>query len=112
MFFLSMELLLITVFTTLIKFCRDVKKPSLFLIGRNAISWLMKGLFLDTRSLKEALKLTEPKLKQLRRCLVLEISKLFAVSLVMVVSMGGLLKISPKFQSPLLIFFKRCTFCF
>src|SRR3954465_34297 len=87
--FPSMELILITVCTTLIKFCRDVKKPTLFLIGRNAISWLMKGLFLDTRSLKEALKLTEPNLKQLRRCLALEILKVFVVSLVMLVSIGG-----------------------
>src|SRR3954470_5340309 len=55
--FLSMELLLITVCTTLIKFCRDVKKPTLFLIGRNVISWLMKELFLEIRSLKEVLKL-------------------------------------------------------
>src|SRR3954463_10238094 len=46
----SMELLLITVCTTLIKFCRDVKKPTFFLIGRNVILWLMKGLFLDARS--------------------------------------------------------------
>src|SRR3954469_17383746 len=71
--FLSMELLLVNVCTTLIKLCRDVNKPTLFLIGRNAISWLMKGLFLDTKFLKGALKLTEPKLKQLRRCLVLDI---------------------------------------
>src|SRR3954467_5467499 len=48
----SMELLLITVCTTLIEFCRDVKKTTLFLIGRNAISWLTKGLFLDTKFLK------------------------------------------------------------
>src|SRR3954470_3803224 len=75
--FPSMELILIIVCTTLIKFCRDVRKPTLFLTGRNVISWSMKGLFLDTRSLKEALKLTEPKLKQLRRCLALEISKVF-----------------------------------
>jgi hypothetical protein len=33
---LSMELLLIIVCTILIKFCRDVKKQILFLIGRNA----------------------------------------------------------------------------
>src|SRR4051812_27391150 len=110
--FPSMELLLMNVYTTLVKFCRDVKKPTLFLIGRNSISWLMKGLFWDTRSLKEALKLTEPKLKQLRRCLVLEISKVFIVSLVMLVSIGGLLKISPKFQSPLLIFFKKMYLLF
>src|SRR4051812_47275528 len=96
--FPSMELLLITICTTLIKFCRDVRKPILFLTRRNAISWLMKELFLDTRSLKGVLKLIEPKLKQLRRCLVLEISKVFVVSLVMLVSIGGLLKISPKFQ--------------
>src|SRR4051812_7751206 len=68
----SMELLLITVCTTLIKFCRDVKKPTLFLIGRNVISWLMKEFFLDTKFLKEVLKLTEPRLKQLRICPALE----------------------------------------
>src|SRR4051794_17662144 len=33
--------------------------------------------------------------------------KVFIVSLVMLVSIGDLLKISPKFQSPLLIFFKK-----
>src|SRR4051794_36731121 len=70
-----MELLLITACITLIKFCRDVKKQTWFLTGRNVISWLMKELFLDIRSLKEVLKLTETKLKQLRRCLVLGISK-------------------------------------
>src|SRR4051812_30520546 len=110
--FPSMELLLITVCTTLIKFCRDVKKQTLFLTGRNVISWLMKELFLDIRSLKEVLKLTEPKLKQLRRCLVLRISKVFVVSLVMLVSIGDLLKISPKFQSPLLIFIKKMYLLF
>src|SRR3954463_8393236 len=107
-----MELLLISVCTTLIKFCRDVKKPTFFLIGRNAISWVMKGLFLDTKFLKEVLKLTEPKLKQLRRCLVLGILKVFVVSLVMLVSIGGLLKISQKFQSPLPIFFKNMYLLF
>src|SRR4051812_21191093 len=110
--FPSMELLLITVCTTLIKFCRDVRKPTLFLTRRNAISWLMRGLFLDTRSLKEAMKLTEPKFKQLRRCLILEISKVFVVSLVMLVYIGGLSKIYPKFKSPLLIFFKKMYLLF
>jgi hypothetical protein len=37
--FPSMELLLITVCTTLIKFCRGAKKLTLFLIGRNATLW-------------------------------------------------------------------------
>jgi hypothetical protein len=36
---LSMELLLIIVCTILIKFCRDVKKLILFLIGTNATLW-------------------------------------------------------------------------
>ena len=31
--------------TILIKFCRDVKKLTLFLIGRNVTLWLMKELF-------------------------------------------------------------------
>src|SRR3954463_14252875 len=44
--FPSMELPLIIVCTTLIKFCRDVKKLILFFIGRSATSWLMKKLFL------------------------------------------------------------------
>src|SRR3954454_5201444 len=65
----SMELLLIIVCTTLTKFCRDVRKQIFFLIGRNATLWLMKELFLDIKFLKGALKLIEPKLKQLRRCL-------------------------------------------
>src|SRR3954471_3164703 len=44
--FPSMELPLIIVCTTLIKFCRDVKKLISFLIGRSATLWLMKELFL------------------------------------------------------------------
>src|SRR3954471_13233509 len=47
--FSSMELPLIIVCTTLIKFCRDVKNLILFLIGINATSWLMKELFLDIK---------------------------------------------------------------
>src|SRR5215216_8198832 len=50
----SMELLLIIVCTTLIKFCRGVERLILFLIGRNATSWLMKGLSLGIKFLKEA----------------------------------------------------------
>ncbi|KAK1620163.1 hypothetical protein QYE76_025680 [Lolium multiflorum] len=34
---------------TLIKFCRDVKKLTLFLIGRNATLWLMKELYWDIK---------------------------------------------------------------
>src|SRR3954471_3305574 len=68
----SMELPLIIVCTTLIKFCRDARKLILFLVGRNATLWLMKELFLDIKFLKEELKLIEPKLKQLRRCLAQE----------------------------------------
>src|SRR4051812_33986692 len=40
--FPSMEPPLTTVSTILIKFCRDVKKQILYLIGRSAISWLTK----------------------------------------------------------------------
>jgi hypothetical protein len=36
---LSIELLLITVCTILIKFCRDARKLIMFLIGRNATLW-------------------------------------------------------------------------
>ena len=38
----SMGLLLIIAYTILIKFCRDVKKQTSFLIGRSVILWLMK----------------------------------------------------------------------
>jgi hypothetical protein len=103
----SMELLLIIVCTILIKFCRDVKKLILFLIGRNATLWWMKELFLDIKFLKEVLKLTEQKLKQLRKCPVLGMLKVFVVFLAMLVFIGGLLKISIRFQSLLLIFFKK-----
>src|SRR3954471_9975429 len=84
--FMSMELLLIIVCTILIKFCRDVKKLILFLIGRNVTLWLMKEFSLDIKFLKEVLKLIEPKLKQLRKCHVLGMLKVFVVSLVMLVS--------------------------
>ncbi|KAK1685046.1 hypothetical protein QYE76_045894 [Lolium multiflorum] len=53
---------------TSIKFCRDVKKLTLFLIGRNATLWLMKELYWDIKFPREVLKLIELKLKQLRRC--------------------------------------------
>jgi hypothetical protein len=109
---LSMELLLVTVCTILIKFCRAVRKLILFLIGRNATLWLMKELFLDIKFLKEVLKLTEQKLKQLRKCPVLGMSKVFVVFLVMLVSIGGLLRIYLKFQSLLLIFFKNMFLLF
>jgi hypothetical protein len=108
----SMELLLITACTILIKFCRDVRKLILFLIGRNATLWLMKELFLDIKFLKEVLKLTEQKLKQSRKCPVLGILKVFVVFLVMLVFIGGLLKIFIKFQSLLLIFFKKMYLLF
>src|SRR3954453_12719393 len=52
----SMGLPLIIVCTILIKFCRDVKKLILFLIGRSVTLWLMKGLFLGIKFLKEVLK--------------------------------------------------------
>src|SRR3954465_15858787 len=53
----SMGLPLIIVCTILIKFCRDVKKLILFLIGRNATLWLMKEFFLGIKFLTEVLKL-------------------------------------------------------
>ncbi|KAK1610918.1 hypothetical protein QYE76_034591 [Lolium multiflorum] len=68
MIFLSMGILLIIACETLIKFCRDVKKLTLFLIGRNATLWLMKELYWDIKFPREVLKLIELKLKQLRRC--------------------------------------------
>jgi hypothetical protein len=59
----------------------------------------MEELFLDIKFLKEVLKLTEQKLKQLRKCPVLGMPKVFVVFLVILVSIGGLLKISLEFQS-------------
>ncbi|KAK1668899.1 hypothetical protein QYE76_057058 [Lolium multiflorum] len=78
MIFPFMGILLIVACETLIKFCRDVKKLTLFLIGRNATLWLMKELYWDIKFLREVLKLIELKLKQLRRCPIrgmLKISK-------------------------------------
>src|SRR5215216_1976647 len=112
MTFLSMELLLIIVYTTLIKFCRDVKKLILFLIGRNATTWLIKGLSLGIKFLKEVYKLIELRLRQLRRCHAQETSKVFVVSLVMLVSIEGLLKTFLGYQKPSLIFFKKMYLSF
>src|SRR3954470_15721344 len=105
--FLSMELPLIIFCTILIKFCRDVKKLILFLIGRSVTLWLMKELFLGIKFLKEVLKYTEPKWKQLGKCPIQGMLKVFAVFLVMLVFIQGLFRISLKFQSLLLIFFKK-----
>ncbi|KAK1603313.1 hypothetical protein QYE76_017659, partial [Lolium multiflorum] len=52
MIFPSMGILLIVACETLIKFCRDVKKLTLFLIGRNATLWLMKELYWDIKFLR------------------------------------------------------------
>ncbi|KAK1697483.1 hypothetical protein QYE76_014180 [Lolium multiflorum] len=57
------------------KLIKDVKKLTLFLIGRNATLWLMKELYWDIKFLKEVLKLIELKLKQLRRCPILGMLK-------------------------------------
>src|SRR3954451_11446654 len=89
----SMGLPLIIVCTILIKFCRDPKRLILFLIGKSATLWLMKGLFLGIKFLKEVLKSTEPKWKQLRKCPVPGMLKVFAVFLVRLVFIGGLLRI-------------------
>jgi hypothetical protein len=67
----------------------------------------MKELFLNIKSLKEVLKLTEQRLKQLRKCPVLGMLKVFVVFLVMLVFIGGSLKISLIFQSLLLIFVQK-----
>src|SRR5215203_5013734 len=109
MIFLSMGILLIIACETLIKFCRDVKKLTLFLIGRNATLWLMKELYWDIKFLREVLKLIELKLKQLKRCPILGMLKVFVVFLVMLVFIGDILKISLKFQNLLLISFKKIS---
>ena len=62
--------------------------------------------------MKEVLKSIEPKLKQLRKCPVQGMLKVFVVFLAMLVSIGGLLKISLKFQNLLLIFSKRMYLLF
>ncbi|KAK1649196.1 hypothetical protein QYE76_067001 [Lolium multiflorum] len=82
MIFLSMVILLIIACETSIKFCRDVRKLTLFLIGRNATLWLMKELYWDIKFPREVLKLIELKLKQLRRCPIRGMLKVFVVFLV------------------------------
>ena len=66
-----------------------------------------EGIVLGIKSLKEALKLTELRLRRLRKFLTPKMSKVFVVFLVMPVTIEGLLKISLKFQSLLRMFFKR-----
>ncbi|KAK1598817.1 hypothetical protein QYE76_018498, partial [Lolium multiflorum] len=68
---------------TSIKFCRDVKKLTLFLIGRNATLWLMKELYWDIKFPREVLKLIELKLKQLRRCPILGMLKIGRVLIIL-----------------------------
>src|SRR5215203_1435365 len=107
-----MEILLIIACGTLIKFCRGAKKLTLFLFGRNATLWLMKELYWDIKFPREVLKLIELKLKPLRRCPILGMLKVFVVFLVMLGFIGGLLKIFLRFQSLLLIFFKKMYLLF
>src|SRR5215217_1657513 len=112
MIFLSMGILLIIACETLIKFCIDVKKLTLFLIGKNATLWLMKELYWDIKFPREVLKLIELKLKQLRRCPIPGMLKVFVVFLVTLGFIGDLLKTAPRFQNLLLIFFKKTYLLF
>src|SRR3954469_11201814 len=63
----SMELPLIIVCTTLIKFCIDVRKLILFLIGRNATLWLMKELFLEIKFLKRGIEVDRAKVEAIEK---------------------------------------------
>ncbi|KAK1663715.1 hypothetical protein QYE76_051874, partial [Lolium multiflorum] len=60
-----------------------------------------EGIVLGHKISREVLKLIELKLKQLRRCPILGMLKVFVVFLVMLVFIGGLLKIFSKISKPL-----------
>jgi hypothetical protein len=66
-----------------------------------------EGIVLEHKISERGIELIEQKSKQLRKCPVLGMLKVFIVFLVMLVFIGGLLKISLRFQSRLLIFFKK-----
>src|SRR5215203_4301101 len=67
MIFLSMGILLIIACETSIKFCRDVKKLTLFLIGRNATLWLMKELYWDIKFPKRGIEVDKAKVEAIEK---------------------------------------------
>src|SRR3954463_13017615 len=105
--FPSMEPPLTTVSTTLIKFCRDVKKQIWYSIGRNAISWLTKGSFLVTRFPRGELKWTRRRLKLLKGCPIQGTSKVFVVFSVMLFSIEDLSRTFLRLRDPSLILSRR-----
>src|SRR4051812_5545219 len=89
---LSMEPLLTIVSTSLIKFCRDVRRQIWCLTGRSDTLWSMRELFLATRFPRGVLKWTEPRSKQFKGCPIQGTSKVFVVFSVMLVSREDLRK--------------------
>jgi hypothetical protein len=71
-----------------------------------------EGIVLGHKISERGIEVDRPKLKQLRKCPVLGMSKVFIVFLVMLVFVEGLLKISLKFQSLLLIYSKKMYLLF
>ena len=71
-----------------------------------------EGIVLGHKISERGIEVDRAKLKKLRNCPVPGMLKVFVVFLVMLVSIGGLLKISLKFQSLLLIFSKKMYLLF
>src|ERR1041385_6671607 len=94
----SMEPLLTIVSTTLIKFCRDVRRQIWCLTGRSATLWSTRELFLATRFPRGELRWTGPRSKQLKARPIQGTSKVFVVFSVMLVSIEYLLKTFLKLQ--------------
>ena len=71
-----------------------------------------EGIVLGHKISERGIEVDKAKVMQLRKCHVLKISKVFVVSLVMLVSIGDLLKTSLKFLGLLLVFCKRIFLLF
>jgi hypothetical protein len=66
-----------------------------------------EGIVLGHKICKRGIEVDRAKVKELRKCPILGMLKVFVVFFVMLGFLGGLLKISLRFQSLLLIFFKK-----
>ena len=71
-----------------------------------------KGIVLGHKISETGIEMDKAKVDAIEKCDVLRISKVFVVSSVMLVSIGGLLKTSLKFLGLLLIFCKRIFLLF
>jgi hypothetical protein len=94
------------------KVLQRCEETNLFLNWEKCHFMVNEGIILGHKISESGIEVDRAKLKQLRKCPVLGMLKVFKVFLVMLVFIGGLLKISLRFQSLLLIFFKKLYLLF